>query len=123
MYEIEVWRIPRPGRPADWKEGDEEPEMRRVDEKHVRFQTPYTSSKCGQSQFGGFNEAGQAKYEEVLALIKENRKTEAAYVKAVEELALERIQEAQNVKEKAEPTKKRKAVVEDVVDMDDYDNF
>ena len=43
MYEIEVKRLPRPGRPAAWKEGDDEPENE-MDAKDPRFQTPYTSS-------------------------------------------------------------------------------
>ena len=80
-----------------------------IDEEHDEMKTPFTDAKGGQKKFGGWNLAGITRYDEICAQIEKNRMEQMDYIKAVEEVALKRIQKAENVDLEEKRRRKRSA--------------
>ena len=100
-------------------------------DKDPALQTPFTDCKAGQKRFGGWNDQGIAYYNKWHDAIKANLEENEEYIKAVETLALARIQKAEDLEEEVpeeEPKKqtgKRKAddQPEEEIDEDNFENW
>lgn len=91
-------------------------------EEHEAMQTPFTDAKGGQKKFGGWTAAGIERYDALIELIEKNRKDQFDYIKAVEEVALERIQKAEEVDQNDQKKKKKSSAKSAIIDEDETDD-
>lgn len=119
---------------AEEEDEDDEEEIDDADregKKKKKSLTPYTNAKSGQKKFGGWNAAGINKYHDLLDAIEKNRKEQSDYIKAVENLALERIRKEEKVDEKDAGRKSKKRMkttskcefADEVDDENDYSKW
>jgi hypothetical protein len=100
-----------------------------VDPDHADMKTPFTNPKAGQKKYGGWTPEGVEYYDHAEAAIAKNRVDQKDYIKQVEELALDRIREKQQVAEKEASRKtkkvtgKRKSAALDEDEDDDEEDF
>ncbi len=101
------------------------------DPKDPKMITPYSSSKSGQKKFGGWTKEGIEKYDKYLKDIVENRKTNKAFLTALEGDTLAAIRSLEKTQEREDSRKSKKKmkgriagdfddIPDDENDMDDW---
>ena len=74
---------------------------------------PYTKPNGGAQRFGGWNNAGRKRFNDLVDMIAKNRKERKKYLAQVEQEALDRIRAHHNVDEREAKRKKKKTKADD----------
>jgi hypothetical protein len=93
-------------------------EGRKYDKKHRRMETPYTDADVGVAKFGGWNDAGRARYKELGDMIFEAQTSNPEHVAVVEKACLKRLRSKHSVDQKGKKTAKRARVEEEEEEED-----
>ena len=74
---------------------------------------PYTKPTGGAQRFGGWNNAGRKRFNDLVEMIEKNRNERKKYLVQVEQEALDRIRVHHNVDEREAKRKKKKTKADD----------
>ena len=91
------------------------------DQKHHRFQCPFTTSDAGQLKWGGWNDAGRAEWKAVVAKAKDARGRD--HVEEMEEDCLKRLRVKHKVDQKKAKRGKKRARIHEDEESDGADEF